>query len=49
MLKFAKNDRLDAPIVLVRDEQFSSPFENNAKGGPLDSSLSLAKFRQIPA
>ena len=36
MLKFEKNDRLDALIVLVRDEQFSFPFENDAKGGPLD-------------
>ena len=36
MFKFAKNDRLDALIVLVRDEQFFVSFENNAKGGPLD-------------
>ena len=36
MLKFDKNDRLDVLIVLVRDEQFSFPFENDAKGGPLD-------------
>ena len=36
MLKFEKNDRLDALIILVRDEQFCFPYENDAKGGPLD-------------
>ena len=35
VVKFAKNYRLDALIVLVRDEQFFFPFENDAKGGPL--------------
>ena len=36
MVKFAKNDRLDALIVLARDEQFFFPLKNDPKGGPLD-------------
>ena len=36
MLKFAKTDRLDVLIVLVRDVRFLFFFENDAKGGPLD-------------
>ena len=36
MVKFAKNDRIDALIVLARDEQFPFSLENDPKGGPLD-------------
>ena len=35
VVKFAKNDRLDALIVLARDEQFLFFLENDPKGGPL--------------
>ena len=36
MAKFAQIDRLDALIVLVRDEQFYFSLEIDPKGGPLD-------------
>ena len=36
MVKFAKNDRLDALIVLARDEQILFFLENDPKGEPLD-------------
>ena len=36
VVKFAKIDRLDALIVLVRNEQFYFSLEIDSKGGPLD-------------
>ena len=41
MVKFAKNDCLDALIVLARDEQFYFPLENDPKGGPFDVFFSI--------
>ena len=39
VVKFAKNDGLDALIVVVKDDSFFF-FEIYAKGGPLDDGLS---------
>ena len=39
MVKFAKNDRLDALIILARDELFLFSLGNDPKGGPLDDFL----------
>jgi len=36
VVKFAKNDRLEALIVLAGDEQFLVSLENGLKRGPLD-------------
>ena len=36
MVKFAKNDRLDALIFLARDEQILFFLENDPNGEPLD-------------
>ena len=36
VVKFAKNDRLDALILLARDELFLFSLGNDPKGGPLD-------------
>merc|ERR1712208_203936 len=44
VVKFAKNDHLDALIILARDELFYFSLENGPKGGPLDDIFSIFHF-----
>ena len=43
VFKFAKNDRLDAVIILARDERIFFSLENDLKGGPLDDFFQFSR------